>query len=324
MASSSVQQEQESTELQNGSTYLNTGSPEHIGVGTLEPTPSNLDSSWSLLTNAGSFERDPDAESIASSRSTGFSAVDMELPETCGTTIDNQAGNDVTSCKTSSLSLRLANIDSFERDLDAVSIASSTGFSVVEMELPTSHGSASSDHQVIEDYVASSESSPPHCNRLTTDFCEENNRESNICCGKERIEVPSSDSGYDDVSKSSMDTLSQVKECNKLYTRVEEEGIVVEELHTTPDRRAVVGTVIVHNECYKKSVGARYTVNGWENYSDSTAQWVETIEEGRFDRFKVCVDLPLDQRENSQVMEVAFYFGHHWDNNGGKNYSVPL
>ena len=46
------------------------------------------------------------------------------------------------------------------------------------------------------------------------------------------------------------------------------------------DGTAMVGTVVVRNECYKKGVFVRHTSNAWQMYEDTLAEWMETLEGG--------------------------------------------
>ena len=235
---------------------------------------------------------------------------------------------------------------------DEVLCTPSTGFSVVDIALPSCglvnrQASMSMDDQVSDNDSASCETFIPRCNSTTTipDYGDPS-MDSSICEVKseddseKHIEVTSthtSDSGYTDASTNSidtgitgitsesMDTLTEAKEeytRDKVYKRVEKEGIVLEEIQFGSDRKTVVGTLLVRNDCYEKNVGARHTVDGWVTYKDTAAEWIETTEGGRFDRFKVCVELP--EGESYRVMELAFFFGDHWDNNGGTNHFVSL
>ena len=235
-----------------------------------------------------------------------------------------------------------------EEDDEVSSCTPSSGFSVVDIALP-SCGSVNQQASMscsIDDQVSDNDSasSIPRCNSTTTiPDCGDPSMENSICEVKpeddseKRIEVTSNhtcDSGYSDASTNSidtditgitsesMDTLTEENTRDKVYEHVEKEGIVLEEIQLSPDRKTAVGRLLVRNDCYEKNAGARHTVDGWVTYKDTAAEWIETTEGGRFDRFKVCVELP--EGEDCRVMELAFFFGHHWDNNGGVNHFVSL
>ena len=95
-------------------------------------------------------------------------------------------------------------------------------------------------------------------------------------------------------------------------------GIVLEDIDRSQDGTAAIGTVLVLNECYFKHVGVRHSTNAWVSYQDTPAEWVESIEEGEFDRFKFNVSLP----QGSYRMELAFFCNQYWDNNNSENHIV--
>ena len=60
----------------------------------------------------------------------------------------------------------------------------------------------------------------------------------------------------------------------------------------TQDGSGVIGTILVHNECYEKHVAVRRTSNDWKMFQDTSAQWLETVEEGAVDRFQFHMEIP--------------------------------
>ena len=77
-----------------------------------------------------------------------------------------------------------------------------------------------------------------------------------------------------------------------LFPRVLTNGISLEVMERTEDESALVGTVLVRNDCYEKCVAVRHTSSDWETYEDTVAQWVETVGGGVMDRFQFRVNLP--------------------------------
>ena len=118
------------------------------------------------------------------------------------------------------------------------------------------------------------------------------------------------------VSKAEQDKCSNMEP--KVYQRVRCGGISLERMSLSADGNAVVGTVLVLNDCYEKSVFVRHTSNAWDTFTDAPAEWVETVEDGAMDRFKFSVELPKE----SYSVEMAFSFNQQWDNNNTKNYNV--
>ena len=109
-------------------------------------------------------------------------------------------------------------------------------------------------------------------------------------------------------------------ECGSVYHRAQRSGIALEDIRTTADGRTVMGLLLVRNDCYKKRVGARHSATGWANYQDTLAKWVESVEDGEFDRFEFRVEVPGGG--GNYHMELAFFCNQYWDNNEGKNHVV--
>ena len=105
----------------------------------------------------------------------------------------------------------------------------------------------------------------------------------------------------------------------EVYQRVKCGGVVLEKMAMTPDGSAVVGSILVRNECYEKHVAVRHSSNGWKTFEDTPAEWVESVAGGIMDRFNFRVELP----DGSYSVEMAFSFNEkYWDNNDTKNYIV--
>ena len=100
--------------------------------------------------------------------------------------------------------------------------------------------------------------------------------------------------------------------------RLESNGVTLEGVELTEHGSAVIGTILVRNECYEKHVSVRHTANGWQTFQDTSAQWIETVEGGAVDRFQFHLEIP----DGEFSMEFAISFNEKWDNNEGKNYSL--
>ena len=111
----------------------------------------------------------------------------------------------------------------------------------------------------------------------------------------------------------------KAKDKSAVYDVVDRKGVALERIHRAADGCSVVGTVLVRNESFQKCVGARHSITGWETTEDTHAQWVESIEDGMYDRFQFQIDVPAVE---SYRMELAFYYNEYWDNNEGRNHVV--
>ena len=109
------------------------------------------------------------------------------------------------------------------------------------------------------------------------------------------------------------------KSRGNVFDRAEKNGIALEAIQMTVDGSAAVGTLLVRNDCYHKWVGGRHSTTGWASYQDTLAEWVESVEEGEFDRFEFHVEVP---EQGSFHMELAFFCNQYWDNNNGQNHVV--
>ena len=91
--------------------------------------------------------------------------------------------------------------------------------------------------------------------------------------------------GDDNDSDDDTDTVCEMKVMfpkEVVLERARMNGIALEEMKRTQDGREVVGTILVHNDCYEKEVGIRHSSNAWKTFEDTRAQWVETVEGGAF------------------------------------------
>jgi len=92
------------------------------------------------------------------------------------------------------------------------------------------------------------------------------------------------------------------------------------------------GLVRVVNVTHDKSVTIRYTPDSWLTFYDIIASGVPNSSDGTSERFTFVIHLPSDfgvveaRLGNSRRVEfaVSYTAGNtvHWDNNGGKNYTV--
>ena len=130
--------------------------------------------------------------------------------------------------------------------------------------------------------------------------------------------VETAQSDVDNDSVTGADGKEEESSKEQVFQRAQGNGVSLEEMERTQDGTALVGTVVVRNECYKKDVFVHHTSNAWQTYEDTLAKWMETLEGGTLDRFSFLVPLP----EGSYSIEFALSFNEKWDNNNGQNYSV--
>ena len=108
-------------------------------------------------------------------------------------------------------------------------------------------------------------------------------------------------------------------ERSEVFDRAEKKWVALEAMEMSVDGGAVVGSLVVCNDCYFKWVGVRHSVTDWTSHQDTQAQWVESLEVGELDRFEFRVALP---ESGSYRMELAFFCNQYWDNNEGENHVV--
>ena len=97
-----------------------------------------------------------------------------------------------------------------------------------------------------------------------------------------------------------------------LHHRLESRGVSLEGVELTQDGSAVIGTILVCNECCEKHVAVHHTANDWKMFQDTPAQWMEG---GAVDRFQFHLEIP----DGEFSIKFAVSFNHKWDN---KNYLV--
>ena len=111
--------------------------------------------------------------------------------------------------------------------------------------------------------------------------------------------------------------------------------VVLDSIHLDGGKR-LVGTILVRNLAFEKSVSVRYTVDGWATAGDLDAEYLATVSQqhGEFygvDRFGFELDLN-EEMELGTATDVKFECAinyvvagqSYWDNNGGENYRVQL
>ena len=104
-----------------------------------------------------------------------------------------------------------------------------------------------------------------------------------------------------DDSTSSIDQEKQARTVHRvdIFETAREKGICLEDMELTEDGCGFEGTVVVRNDKFDKCVSARYTNNNWVTYQDILAEWMETIKEGEFDRFKFVI--PVGEEGDSKM-----------------------
>ena len=81
---------------------------------------------------------------------------------------------------------------------------------------------------------------------------------------------------------------------------------------------SITGQIRVASLPHVKRVAVRYTMDKWENYSEVKAEWTESVEDGKMDRFIFTLPAPKEPGE----LSFAIRYNEHWDNNEEKNYTV--
>ena len=132
------------------------------------------------------------------------------------------------------------------------------------------------------------------------------------------IKSTTSDVGEDAYGGTQAEEKSHSEKKMHIHHRLQHQGVALEEMELTQDGSAVVGTILVLNECYEKEVAVRHSANEWKTFDDTSAEWLETVEGGAADRFKFCFELPKRQFS----LELAVSFNQKWDNNDCNNYCI--
>ncbi|KAI0046903.1 carbohydrate-binding module family 21 protein, partial [Auriscalpium vulgare] len=105
--------------------------------------------------------------------------------------------------------------------------------------------------------------------------------------------------------------------------------VTLERLELAPEVPAVNGVVRVRNLAFEKWVAVRFTMDWWQTTSEVTARYVDSVEEGRFDRFAFSIKLhDVLARADEKTLFLAVRYtveGREiWDNCGGANYQAKI
>ena len=84
------------------------------------------------------------------------------------------------------------------------------------------------------------------------------------------------------------------------------------------DPQEIHGYIRVLNTTYVKNVTVDYTENTWEMVNTRSADWVETVHDGRMDRFK----FSIPGRQSKGNLMFSLRFNGALDDNKGHNYIV--
>ena len=92
---------------------------------------------------------------------------------------------------------------------------------------------------------------------------------------------------------------------------------------------AVKGTVRVRNIAFEKCIAVRFTLDKWQTTSEVTARYMESIQNGTYDRFTFSIrlaDILSRVEEKTLYLSVRYSVAGReiWDNNSGRNYQVRL
>ncbi|CAO3573217.1 unnamed protein product [Mortierella alpina] len=92
------------------------------------------------------------------------------------------------------------------------------------------------------------------------------------------------------------------------------------------DQSLLCGKVLVKNLAFHKHVAVRYTADFWQTFSETTAEFSESIPGTALDRFtfKVPLDMERAAIEKTVCMAVKYQVvgREFWDSNNGMNYQV--
>ncbi|KAI9099554.1 putative phosphatase regulatory subunit, partial [Phlyctochytrium arcticum] len=97
--------------------------------------------------------------------------------------------------------------------------------------------------------------------------------------------------------------------------------------------RVLVGSILVRNLDFGKSVTVRYTIDGWTTSSDVRATFGNVVSRNTWefqgmDRFVFRIELNREFATDAQYAHLQFAVKYevlgqtHWDNNEGNNYQV--
>lgn len=104
----------------------------------------------------------------------------------------------------------------------------------------------------------------------------------------------------------------------------------VERLYLSHDKKHILGSVIVANMAYEKSVICRFTLDYWTTISETTAVHCCALpgQMGRYDRFIFSIRVTETVNIESKPIFVCIRYNvngqEFWDNNFGSNYQLDL
>ncbi|XP_016136540.1 protein phosphatase 1 regulatory subunit 3A-like isoform X2 [Sinocyclocheilus grahami] len=115
----------------------------------------------------------------------------------------------------------------------------------------------------------------------------------------------------------------------ELLLAVHSNKLEVESVASVPDEPLSFEVLIrVLNISFHKSVYARSTMDGWINYFDYPAEYVQGSNEGETDKFSVTLAFASPYLFNGARIDFVVRYetpdGEFWANNSGRNYSVSL
>lgn len=105
--------------------------------------------------------------------------------------------------------------------------------------------------------------------------------------------------------------------------------VALESLTLSEDRSAINGRVRVRNISFEKWIAVRFTFDWWQTTSEVTAKYMESLPDGKFDRFGFSIRLSdMLKRIEEKTMFLAVRYSvvgkEMWDNNDGHNYQVKF
>jgi len=108
-----------------------------------------------------------------------------------------------------------------------------------------------------------------------------------------------------------------------------ERDVQLERLEFAPEIPALNGIVRVKNLAFEKWVAVRFTLDWWQTTSEVTARYVDSVEDGVFDRFAFVIklhDVMARAEEKTLFLAVRYTITGReiWDNNNGANYQVRI
>lgn len=101
--------------------------------------------------------------------------------------------------------------------------------------------------------------------------------------------------------------------------------VALEELKLSADSSNIVGTVRVRNLDFQKWLAVRFTFDSWQTTSEVTAKYMESFDNGGFDRFGFTIRLQdmlarIDGKTLLLALRYTVQGREIWDNNGGRDY----